>query len=399
MSMGFNITTSNADTAAFLNWMNAAWYDPTYRGNVLLDYVNIPVTMDLIQPTGGERRAPLNGYDMSNAVNFLPGQFGLSMHAALTDPSIWSDGTLSNFDIGLSSYLNASYANGFFDLNPFAVGLNNNVNWNFDLNWGAFGNILGSYVPETAADDADKLNNSDKAKFERKIKLLSECGDYDDKIDAIRKKIGNDYKKGIKEIDKLLDEVDSTTLHEKANELYKADFESRQEKAEQYSEQWARQIANSTDAKNFKVSMSGVTKDNILDVLGAFLRNEQYVQAGSASWKTLIENNFKEISKLLLAKAEEMKKSTKNNQYKTDIKSVMDAIKSAKTPQEQVTNTYNLFETLRRIQAENNDKGVYQRYGIPADKIDNNRASNVATANYTKEKNAYKSQQKLDKAA
>ncbi len=398
MSMGFNITTNNADTAAFLNWMNAAWYDPTYRGNVLLDYVNIPVTMDLIQPTGGERRAPLNGYDMNNAVSFLPGEFGLAMHAALTDPTIWSDGTLSNFDIGLSSYLNASYANGFFDLNPFAVGLNNNVNWNFNLNWSAFDNL----IPTNVTYNLDKKDNNDKTVFEKKVKLLAECGDFDDEIEEIRKKIGSDYKKGIKEIDKLFEKVDATTLHEKANELYKEDFETVQENAANIANQWASKIANvqPTNNANFKVSMSGVNKNNILDVLGNFITNEDYVTKGSAEWKTLIENNFKEISKILIDKAKEMKKEAKDDSTKQAIEALINNVKKANSNEQKVDNTYELFKKLREIQAQNRDKDAYNRYGIPADKVDNNRVSNVATATYNKEVAEYKKQKaKLDKAA
>lgn len=397
MGMGFSITTSNADTQNFINWMDAALHSPTYDGNIMLDYINIPVTMELLQPGHPEVIAPINAYDIQNSYTMNGGQFGLAMHAALTDPSLWSTGTLNNYNIGLSSYLNASYANGFNNLNPFRASLGN---FNFKLNLDALGGGGSIHVPSVpGADDADNTSSTDQAIFNRKVKLISECGDYDEKISEIRKKMGFDYKKGIKMLDELMKEIDSTTLNDKANELYKEDFETRQENAASYSAQWAKQIANSTDAKNFKVNMYGVTKDNILDVLGNFITNEQYVQAGSASWKTLIENNFSEISKILISKAEAMRKSTKNDQYKAEIKSVIDQIKAAKTPQEQVNNTYNLFNTLRKIQAENNDKGAYERYGVPSDKVDPNRATQVATANYNKEKNAYNAQNKLDTAA
>ena len=49
MGMGISITTSNADTLAFTNWMDAAWYDPTTRGDHILSSVNGAVTLDLIQ--------------------------------------------------------------------------------------------------------------------------------------------------------------------------------------------------------------------------------------------------------------------------------------------------------------------------------------------------------------
>ena len=397
MGMGFSITTSNADTQNFINWMDAALHSPTYDGNIMLDYINIPVTMELLQPGYPEVIAPINAYDIQNSYTMTGGQFGLAMHAALTDPSLWSTGTLNNYNIGLSSYLNASYANGFNNLNPFRASLGN---FNFKLNLDALGGGGSIHVPSVpGADDADNTSSTDQAIFNRKVKLISECGDYDEKISEIRKKMGFDYKKGIKMLDELMKEIDSTTLNDKANELYKEDFETRQENAASYSDQWAKQIANSTDAKNFKVNMYGVTKDNILDVLGNFITNEQYVQAGSASWKTLIENNFSEISKILISKAEAMRKSTKNDQYKAEIKSVIDQIKAAKTPQEQVNNTYNLFNTLRKIQAENNDKGAYERYGVPANKIEASRAANVATANYQKETKAYSDLNKLNTAA
>ncbi len=397
MGMGFSITTSNADTQNFINWMDAALHSP-YDGNIMLDYINIPVTMELLQPGYPEVIAPINAYDIQNSYTMTGGQFGLAMHAALTDPSLWSTGTLNNYNIGLSSYLNASYANGFNNLNPFRASLGN---FNFSLNLDALGGG-GIYSPSvTTADDADNTSTTDKAIFNRKVKLISKCGDYDDKISEIRKKIGLDYKKGIKMLDELMKEIDSTTLNEKANELYKEDFKTRQENAANIANQWASKIASTTpnSGSNFKVSMSGVTKDNILDVLGNFITNEEYVKAGSAEWKTLIENNFSEISKILIAKAEEMMKSAKNNQYKAEIKSVVDKIKAAKTPQQQVNNTYNLFSTLRKIQAENNDKDAYERYGVPANKIEASRAANVATANYQKETKAYSDLNKLNTAA
>lgn len=397
MGIGFSITTSNADNLAFTNYMNAALFDPTYQAERILNFVNVPITLDLMQSSYLDTQAPLSGADMANAVNFTPGQFGLAMNAAFGDPTIWSDGKLNSYNAGLSTYLNYMYSNGYFDLNPFSTGLSN-INWNFDLNLAALGDFSGINV----SNNIDKKDNSDKSVFEKKVKLLSECGDYDEEIANIRKQMGIDYKKGIKEIDKLLDKVDSTTLHKNANDFYKEDFEKVQENAATIANQWASRIANTTPTSDdeLKVSMSGVNKNNILDVLGNFITNEDYVKKGSAEWHTLIENNFKEISKILIDKAKEMKKETKDDSTKQAIETLISSVKNTSSVPEQVNNTYELFKKLREIQAQNRDKDAYTRYGISADKVDNNRVSNVATARYNKEVNAYKQQKaKLDKAA
>ena len=337
---------------------------------------------------------------MNNAVYSNPSQFGLLMNAAFADPSIYSDGSLNNYNTGLTAYLNAAYANSFSNLNPFASALGN-INWNFDLNWGALNNInlglgLGTV---TSLNDPYKTQTSDQAKFERKVKLVLECGDYEEEIAAIRNKMGGNYKKGIKEIDKLIKTIDSEELHDAAKSLYEEDFESAQEKAANIANNWATQIYNQGMNPNFKVSMSGVTKDNILDVLGNFLTNEK-VTSNAVTWKTLIENNFKQISKVLISKAKEMKKEAKDDATKQAIDNLITQVKGAKTPENEINTTYELFKKLREIQTKTSDAEAFSRYGIPQDKIDSNQSLTVAQDKFKEETEEYTKQKAhLDKNA
>ncbi len=399
MGYSFSINTNNADRIAFTNMMDAAWYNPTYQGNVDLKFVDIPVTLGMLQSTYGEQRAPLNGYDMSNAVNFTPGQFGLAMNAAFGDPTIWSDGTLSNYDIGLSAFLQHQYASDFFKLNPFTEGFGNSFNWTFSLG-DAFnlGNIGGG-SSVISANDPYKVQNTDKAKFERKVRLVSEIGDYDDKVEEIKNKIGTNYKKGIEEIDKLIKEIDADKLKQAAESLYEEDFEATQENAANIANNWATQIYNQGMNPNFKISMSGVTKDNILDVLGNFITNEK-VTSNAVTWNTLIENNFKEISQVLIEKAKEMKKGA-DSSTKTAIDNAIKQVKDSKNSDkvnDKITSIYNLFSTLRGMQTKASDEGAFSRYGIPQDKINANEKTEIAQNKFKEEAKAYKEQQEFIKA-
>lgn len=394
MGYSFSINTNNADTIAFTNMMDAAWYNPTYQGNVDLKFVDIPVTLGMLQSTYGEQRAPLNGYDMSNAVNFTPGQFGLAMNAAFGDSSIWSDGTLSNYDIGLSAFLQQQYASDFFKLNPFTEGFGNSFNWTFSLGDAFNFDGIGGGSSVVSANDPYKEQNSDKAKFDRKVRLVSEIGDYDEEIEKIKKAIGTDYKKGIIEIDKLIKKIDSEELHEAAKSIYEEDFEATQENAANIANNWVTQIENQGLDPNFKVNMSGVTKDNILDVLGNFLTNEK-VKSNAVTWNTLIENNFKEISKVLIEKAKEMKKGA-DDATKTSIDNAIKQVKDAKNSDDvntKITSIYTLFSTLRGMQTKASDNGAFSRYGIPQDKINANEKTEVAQNKFKEEAKAYKEQQ------
>lgn len=398
MGYSFSINTNNADTIAFTNMMDAAWYNPTYQGNVDLKFVDIPVTLGMLQSTYGEQRAPLNGYDMSNAVNFTPGQFGLAMNAAWADPSIWSDGTLSNYDIGLSAFLQHEYASDFFNLNPFAEGFGNSMNWTFSLGNAFNFSGIGGGSSVVSANDPYKEQNTDKAKFDRKVRLVSEIGDYDDKIEEIKNKIGTDYKKGIEEIDKLIKTIDANKLQEAAKSIYEEDFEETQENAASIANNWVTQFENQGLNPNFKVNMAGVTKDNILDVLGNFLTNET-VKSNAVTWNTLIENNFKEISKVLIEKAKEMKKGA-DNTTKTNIDNAIKAVKNAKNADDvntKITSIYTLFSTLRGIQTKSSDNGAFSRYGLPQNKINANKKPKVAQNQFEQEAKAYKEQQEFIK--
>ncbi len=354
------------DIYSFGNYTFANLIDPSPWANVRLEYMNIPLALTNNFWTTAQF-APINPVDIHNSYTMPPVPFGLEMYGIFADPTNYSDGTLRNFDIGLSGYNNKITMESLaqYGINPakFALG---------GVKFGNFGTMSGiNFTKPTqngnVADD-DKADKSDKAVFERKVKLILECGDYKDEIAEIRKAMKNDYKKGIAKLDELMKEIDSDKLNEAAKKLYEKDLKSKTTSADKIAEQWAEVFANGGTDANFKVVGSSLTKDNVLDVIGSYMRNEKFQTGTPQMWTPLINNNFEAISKALYAKADDLKKSASD----ADKAKIEKAVKGLKDADESTrpAKCQELFMTLRGIQAAANDKKAAERYGVPADKAD-----------------------------
>ena len=355
----------SGDIYSFGNYTLANLVDPTPWANVRLEYMNIPLALTNNFWTSAQF-APINPVDIQNSYIMPPVPFGLEMYCAFSDPTNYSDGTLRNFDIGLSAFNNKITMESLahYGINPakFALG---------SIKFGNFGTMpkINFTTPskDNVADDSN-TDKSDKAVFERKVKLILECGDYKDEIAEIRKEMKNDYKKGIEKLDELMKEIDSDKLNEAAKKLYEKDRKEKSTSADKIADQWADKMINATPGNDFKVNTSSLTKDNVLDVIGSYMRNDKFQTGTNEMWTPLINNNFEAISKALYKKADEMKKTASDaDKAKIDkaVKNLKDADESARPEK-----CKDLFMTLRGIQAVVNDEKASERYGVPSDKAD-----------------------------
>ena len=205
-----------------------------------------------------------------------------------------------------------------------------------------------------------------------------------------------DYKKGLAELKKLMNDFDTDTLYEVVKDIHHKEYDDRQTKAKTISDAWANKIAGSTDG-DYKVNTSGLTADNVLDVLGTYITNSNFNIGGM--WKHLISNNFDKLSKALYAKAEKMKSDGITDSEKQQIASAVSALKAA-AEKDKPAKAFALFSAMRSAEASKNDKNIYNKYAseVPSAK----RKSNVETYEGTKhneEKSAYNSQRNLNASA
>ena len=378
----------SGDIYSFGNYTLANLVDPTPWANVRLEYMNIPLALTNNFWTSAQF-APINPVDIQNSYIMPPVPFGLEMYGAFSDPTNYSDGTLRNFDIGLSAFNNKITMESLahYGINPakFALG---------SIKFGNFGTMpkINFTTPskDNVADDSN-TDKSDKAVFERKVKLILECGDYKDEIAEIRKEMKNDYKKGIEKLDELMKEIDSDKLNEAAKKLYEKDRKEKSTSADKIADQWADKMINATPGNDFKVNTSSLTKDNVLDVIESYILNEHFPEYGKSNmWTSLISNNYEAISKALYKKADDLKKNASEEDKKkiddaiNDLKNANKALKSAdETDNDAITEAktnqanecFELFKTLRGIQVLANDTNAAERYGVPSDKADTNITS------------------------
>ncbi len=351
---------SNYDIYRFGNHTFANLVDPTPSANVRLEYMGIPLALTNNFWTGAEF-APINFFDIRNSYTMPPVPFGLQMFGTLTDPTHYSDGTLRNFDIGLSGYNNKITMDTLmhYGINP--------ANYMFSGLKFNFGTTSGiTFTPptqHTTTVDADRVDNSDKAVFERKVKLIIECGDYKDEIAKIRKEMGNDYKKGIEKLDELMSQIDADKLNEAAKKLYQADRKNIETSAANIANNWAEAIAKKVPGDNFEVNTSSINKNNVLDVIGNYIRHEKFSTGKSEMWNPLITANYDKLSKAIFEKAEDLKKIASD----TDKAAIDTAVKNLKDTKEanRPEKFYDLFKKLREIQATANDTKAAERYGVP----------------------------------
>ena len=375
-----------SDTTAFGLRMNAALTNPTYWGNLDLAWENVDLSSSL---AAGWTRVPHDGVPVINPPLIEFGrdsgayEFGSMLGSTMFTPGMYTDSIHWNFDIGLDNPFSGP------NNQKYIAAMLNNVKWDFTtptwnlgglsgLNLGGLnlGNIdLGGTNPSqgVAADDASKMDNSDKAKFNRKARLLEKISeDNKEKVSKIRTEIGSDYKKGIEKLDALLKAADKNKVKTAVIDLYKEDRKSKLDEAKKISNKWINDTINA--------DTSSLTTDNILDVLGTFITNASYT--GEEGFKTLIEKNTK-IVDVLLEKAKSMKDSVSSATWTQEIEPRIKAVERDKTKHDKV---FGLFNTIRANQARLNDKNVAARYGATSGVT---VSTNIAYENYEQELKKY----------
>ncbi|MGN1153259.1 MAG: hypothetical protein ACI4S3_04460 [Candidatus Gastranaerophilaceae bacterium] len=372
-----------SDTTAFGLRMNAALTNPTYWGNLDLAWENVDLSSSL---AAGWTRVPYDGVPVINPPLIEFGrdsgayEFGSMLGSTMFTPGMYTDSIHWNFDIGLDNPFSGP------NNQKYIVAMLNNVKWDFTIpTWSlgglsglTLGNIdLGGTNPSQgiAADDASKIDNSDKAKFNRKARLLEKISeDNKEKVSKIRTEIGSDYKKGIEKLDALLKATDKNKVKTAVIDLYKEDRKSKLDEARKISNKW---INNTINADT-----SSLTTDNVLDVLGTFITNDNYT--GKDGFKTLIEKNTK-IVDVLLEKAKSMQDSVSSATWTNEIEPKIKAVEQNKT---QFNKVFELFAKLRENQAKLNDANVAERYGATSGVT---VSTDIAYKNYQNEVNKYNS--------
>lgn len=400
MGFGFNIRHSNADVMNFGMFMEAALLNPTYQGNLDVVNMNIPLTAylnsaDSVQPYVMKGIDP---YDINFSYTSDPYSYALANYAALTDPTYFSDGILSNYNIGLSSYLNASYNASLDSLytNPFGTAFRNGM-INFDFNPDEILSNIDAIIKKSGGGVSDKgvdyTDNTDKGQFNRTVELIKAYGEkkdisYDEKISKITTDMKGDYKKGLVKLKELINDFDADTLYDVVKDMHHKQFEAKEANGRAISDRWANKIANNTDG-DFTVDTSGLTADNVLHVLGTYIQNEKFQSGGM--WTHLIKDNFDKISEALYAKAEKSKQvNSMTDADKQKIEKAVADLKKATSVQDKADKAYALFDALRSWDTTHNDTHVYNIYGsaIPANKR-KERVELYETKQHRKEQEAY----------
>lgn len=236
----------------------------------------------------------------------------------------------------------------------------------------------------------DKQNYS--ALFSKRLELIEEyCKKYGKMVDveAIRSKYGDDPKSGVEYCDEILNEkFNQTFLRKIVHKKYDDYNKSRQNSAKEIADDWVDAVL-SAGLGALNISSGGVSKDNILDVIGAFALNKE-VKNGKVSLenvfespdmtldlietlkaradKSLLDKNVSDEKKeRILAKIETLRVN-----YDKYADSIADEDKhndiEFKAVRKQLAKTYiELFAILRLDEAKKNDKVAPQFYGLPED--------------------------------
>jgi len=385
-----------SDIPAFGSRMRAALNGPRPLTDLLLVAESGAISRDIINNANSNNYYPLDLSLAAVAPSLNPNAFGDLMRANMFNPIGFSDSALNSYELGIE-IANLMSSNPRIDVNSEILG---SINFNLTPASSVLGlsdRILANLSALNIGYSPTVLGNGnyqDCVKFDKKVKLLNKIGDYDEEIQEVRTKMKGDYKKGIELLDAIIKNVDKSDLNDAIKEMHEEDQEAKIERAETISDAWANQIANNTDGV-LKVSTASLNKDNVLDVLGTFLTNENI---SKDMWNDLIENNFRDIAKALKEKARAMKKECKDESIKQQIQAAQDKFGkvSADTPNIGQA-SFEFFSTLRQIEASLLDSGAAKKYGVPEGTTINNPT--VATDRYSKETAAYSKIKKLDTAA
>jgi hypothetical protein len=227
-----------------------------------------------------------------------------------------------------------------------------------------------------------------QAQFEAKLGLIKKyCSDYiildengdEINVDAIRIKYQNDYEAGVKYCDELINTFDHDKVEKLVKSQYKQRVDANIENGKTVADQWVKSISESgTTAAT--ISTSNVNGNNILDVMGAFVTNED-VKNGKVNVSQLFEdpNTAEALVSAIKSKAQSfIKRTDLDSSVKETIiaqtNELVDArydysdsdTEKLKANRTNLVNKYmTLFETLRTEQGKLDDAAAPKYYGLP----------------------------------
>lgn len=277
-------------------------------------------------------------------------------------------------------------------------------------------NVNGSNNAANTGDITAPASDDYKSQFEAKLNLIKKyCADYividenGDEIDVekIRNKYADKYEEGVKYCDELINSFDQDKVEKIVKNQYKKRVDAKSENGKKVADQWVKTILDS-GLEAPKLSTSGVNANNVLDVIGAFVTNED-VKNGKVSLSQLFENpnTAETLVSAIKAKAQSF---IKRKDLAADVKETIIAqtnelvdarydysdsdTNRLMANRENLVNKYmTLFETLRTEEAKLNDEAAPKYYGLP-DEFNTTFTNESDKAN--EEINAHKSRRRLN---
>lgn len=216
------------------------------------------------------------------------------------------------------------------------------------------------------------------AKYVKEYIVLDENGEEID-VKKIHEEYANNYEEGVKYCDKLIESFD----HDKVEKIVRAEYnkanKAKQDAGKAIANNWVEEI-KSAGLEAAKLNASGVNKNNVLDVMGAFVLNEE-VQNGTVSAYELFEdpNMADTLVNALKGRAQDfIKRKDLDQATKDEVIAQTNDLVDAKyaytladtqdlesTRKSLVDSYMVLVQTLRAKEAELNDAAAPKYYGVP----------------------------------
>lgn len=305
----------------------------------------------------------------------LTGSIPISINGTTFSGGVWNGGSINIFGSG-----------GVGQTNPFGSVRMPSIQPNQTVR-------PSSSAGGAQAGSSGRLNAPDSEDYASQFNLrLSLIEEYCDKwgktvdVDAIKERFASDKQAGVEYCDDILNnKFNQSRLQKLVHKKYDNYNKSRQEQGKAVSDKWVEAVLKGGLDK-LDVSSGGVTKDNVLDVIGTFATNKQ-VKNGKVSLYNVFESpqmtaNMIEIMK---AKADE---ALLNKSVPDDVKNqILSKIESLRTDYDKYQDTINdknpvefnkvrgalskvymdLFGILRTDEAKHNDEVAPQVFGLPKD--------------------------------
>lgn len=296
----------------------------------------------------------LNELNMALSLSNIISFHGNSNYSSYTDPF---------YNFGVWTEIGGGYGSASSNLNPFGNEQPNTVSGN------------------QASDDLSGGSSNDySAQFNTKLSLIEKyCAKYGNiaDVDNIRKEYANDPEAGIAYCDDILNnKFDQEKLKDIVNDMYQENIDGHIANGNAISELWIKE-ANENGLETPSFAVSGINTDNILDVIGTFITNDD-VKNGKVKLENVFENpqSAAKLVDAMKGKADyfllhkDVDSSTKEK-IKTQIATMQTAYDAFKKDsnmskrKELVKAFTDIFKTLRLEQAQKNDAAAAQHYGLP----------------------------------